>query len=205
MFEELIDGEQAGLHHQRVERRLAQQQVDAPLDQRVDLFVVGGHHLVERGAAVAGIIHIAGDRELLVGRANRAGHEPQLLGRPQVHFIDRPAGERHRGQVQLPHAVLQMKIGHGHARGPEGVGLDDIGAGFQILPVNLLDGSRLSDRQDVDEVLEIVRMIGELTAAKIGLAEHQRVHHGSHGAVQNQNPLAQKLFEGLAEIRACGF
>ena len=39
LLEELVDGEQARLHDQRVERRLGQQDVDAAGDQGADLLV----------------------------------------------------------------------------------------------------------------------------------------------------------------------
>ncbi len=40
LVEVLVDGEQAGLEDERVERRLGQQNIDAPFDQRIDLLVV---------------------------------------------------------------------------------------------------------------------------------------------------------------------
>ncbi len=169
------------------------QQVDAAFDQRRDLLVVGGDHLVERRAAVAGVVDVAGDRELLVGRADRAGDEPRLVGRPLVHLVDGAPGQRHGGQVQLADVVRQAELGHGDAGRAERVGLDDVGAGFQILAVDLLDRLGLGQRQDVDEVLEILGVAGEQLPAEVRFRQLERMDHRAHGAVEHQNPLGQQL------------
>ncbi len=93
VVEVLLDGEQAGLEHERVEGRLGQQNIDAAFDQRIDLLVVRLDHLVERGVAVAGIVDVAGDRELLVRRTDRAGDEPRPVGGSQIQLVDRTAGD----------------------------------------------------------------------------------------------------------------
>ena len=200
-FEVVVDGEQAGLQHQRVEGRFAQQNVDAPLDQRVDLLAVGGHHLVEGGAAVARVVHVAGDRELLVRRPDRAGDEAGLFRRAQVHRVDGPPGQRHGGQVQLADPVREAEIGHADARGPEGVRLDDVGARFQVLAVDVFDGRRLRDRENIDEILQIVRVIGEGLAAVVSVGELQRMDHRAHGPVEDQDALSEQLFEQGPRLR----
>ena len=48
LLEKLLDRKQTGLQHERVERRLGQQNIDAPFDERVDLLVIRLDHLVER-------------------------------------------------------------------------------------------------------------------------------------------------------------
>ena len=53
----------------------------------------------------------------------------------------------------------------------EAVGGDDVGAGFEISPIDAGDGVRLRDGQDVIVALQIMRMIGEAPAAKIRLVE----------------------------------
>ena len=191
----MIDGKQTGLHHQRVESRFAKQQVHAALDQRLDLLCVRGHHQVECRAAIAWIVDVARDRELLVGRPDRTGHEARFLGRAQVHLVNGTPRQRRGGQVQLAGAIRELEIGHGDARGPERVGLDDVGAGFEILAVDRLDGLGLGDREDVDEVLQVLRVVGETLAAEIGLGVPQRVDHGSHRAVEHQDALAQQPFQ----------
>ena len=57
--------------------------------------------------------------------------------------------------------------------------------------MDLRDRGRLGDGQDVNEVLEVLGMLGKLLPTKVGFAEFQRMHHGSHGAVENQDALAE--------------
>ena len=53
------DREQAGLQVERVDDRFRQQDIDARFDQRRDLLVVRLDHLVERHAAIAGVVDLA--------------------------------------------------------------------------------------------------------------------------------------------------
>ena len=149
----------------------AQQKINAAIDERFDLLAIGGHHFVEGHVAMAGVVDVAGDGKLAVRGADRAGHEPRSFGRAEVHLVDRAAGHRGGGQVELAHALGQMEVAHRDAGGAERVGLDDVCAGFEILTMDLLDGRRLGNRQNIDEVLQILRMVGELPAAKVGLGE----------------------------------
>ena len=142
----LLDRVEAALEHERVEGRLGEEHVHAPLDERLDLLPIGGHHLVEGHVAVAGVGHVAGDRELLVGGADRAGHEPgpgRILG-----FRGRGglAGQLGGGQVQLPRVFLEAEVGERHARGAEGAGLDDVAAGGEVGGVDPADRVGLGER-----------------------------------------------------------
>ena len=61
-----------------------------------------------------------------------------------------------------------------------------------------LDGLRLGDRQEVVASGEVSRVVGELGAAKIVLAESELLDHGAHGTVQNEYPLSNEPREGIA-------
>ena len=58
LLEEAVDGGQAGLHHECVERRLGEQDVDAAGDQAANLLVVGGFQLVESDVAATGVLDV---------------------------------------------------------------------------------------------------------------------------------------------------
>ena len=141
--EVLVDGEQAGLEHQRVERGLRQQDVDARLDQRRHLLVVRLDHLrrtsrrdardrrrcrPSTAACLVGPIEPAtnrgrsGVRRFISSTARRASGD-----RRQVHFAD---------------MVRQREVGHRDRVGIERVGLDDVGAGLEVIA----DGSFRSPR-----------------------------------------------------------
>ena len=55
-----------------------------------------------------------------------------------------------RRHVDVVDPVLQAIVGLRDRRGVEGVGLDDVGAGVQVLPVDLFDEVRPRNRQQVE-------------------------------------------------------
>ena len=63
----------AGLGVERVEHRLDQDEVDAALDQRVDLLAIDRLQRVEIDLAKARIVDVGRQRQRLVGRPDRAG------------------------------------------------------------------------------------------------------------------------------------
>ncbi len=76
----LVGGDEGGLGVQRVEHRLDQDEVDAAVQQPVDLLAIDALHFVEGDGAIAGIVDVGRDRQRLVGRAERAGDEARLVG-----------------------------------------------------------------------------------------------------------------------------
>ncbi len=97
-LEILFDGEQAGLEVERVEDGFGQEQIDARLDQRRDLLVVGRDQLVEGDGPIAGIVHVRRERGRAIGRSDRAGDEPRPRRRPASCF-DRLPRAADRGEV----------------------------------------------------------------------------------------------------------
>ena len=68
----------AGLGVERVEHRLDQDEIDAALDQRIDLLAIDRLHLVEIDFAKGGIVDVGRQRQGLVGRAERARDPARL-------------------------------------------------------------------------------------------------------------------------------
>ncbi len=54
--------------------------------------------------------------------------------------------------------------------------------------MDVADRLRLGDREDIDEILEVARVVGELPAPKVPVRELQGMDHCAHGAVEKQNP-----------------
>ena len=77
-----------------------------------------------------------------------------------------PLGRPRAAQIQLVGVRLQAVICHRDRCRVERVGLDDIGAGFEILNVNGRDQVRLRDAQQIVAALQIAAVIGESLAAK---------------------------------------
>ena len=68
-----LRGVDRGLGVQRVEHRLDQDEIDAALDQRLDLLDIDVGDGVEIDLAKAGIVDVGRERQGLVGRPERAG------------------------------------------------------------------------------------------------------------------------------------
>ena len=60
--------------------------------------------------------------------------------------------------------VLKRVVGLGNRRGAERVGFDHVGAGHQVLPVNVGDLVGLRDDQEIVVALEVLRMVNKLGA-----------------------------------------
>ena len=78
----LVGCDERGLGVQRVEHRLDQDEVDAAVEQAVDLLAVDALHLVEGDGAVARVVDVGRHRQGLVGGTERADDEARLAGIP---------------------------------------------------------------------------------------------------------------------------
>ena len=142
--EGLLDRVQAGLEHERVKGGFSKEDIDAPFDESLDLLAIGRHHFVVGDVAVAWIGHVAGNRELLVGGTDRAGHKPRLVRRLRGRRVGRSPGQRRGDKIHLPRVFLEPKVGERHARSAERVGFDDVGPSLEVGGMNALN--RLSLR-----------------------------------------------------------
>ena len=197
LLEHLFDGVEAALEHERVEGGLRQNQVDVSLEQGLDLLAVGRHHLVERHVAMPGVGDVAGDRELLVGGTDRAGHETGPVGRFGRGGVGRLAGQTCGGEIEFPHPVVQPEIGKRHRRRPERAGLDDVGAGVEVGRVDPANRVRLRQHQHVDAVLEVFRMVPEPNASIPEFVQAEGVHHRAHRAVEHENAFGKQGLQGF--------
>ena len=84
----------------------------------------------------------------------------------------------------------------------EGVGLKDVGAGFEIGVVDLADDLRLRQHQKVVIALEIVAVILEALAAIACLVQLVALDHGAHGAVEDKDTLLGALLQGFDALLA---
>jgi len=77
----------------------------------------------------------------------------------------------------------------------EGIRLDDIGAGCEILLVDVLDDLWLGQHEEIVVALHVARPIGEAGPAIVGFLELVTLDHGAHGAVDDEDALGGGLFE----------
>ena len=140
---QLFHGDEARLEAAGVEAGFDEQIVGAAFDEAFGLLVVIGAKLGEGGGA--------GDVEIFIGGPDGAGDEARFGGGGiLVGDVARQFGG---GEVQLVGAVFEFVIGKGDAGAAEGIGLDDVGAGFEVLAVDIPDDVGACDVENFGTVL----------------------------------------------------
>ena len=136
------------LDAEQVELGLDQEQVDAPLEQAAGLF----------GDLVAklGVADLAERREP-GARPDRAGDEPGPLGSGVP--VGDLAGQGCGHPVELDGAIAEPVLAERGPHAPERVGLDDLGAGLEVLGVHTGDQLRTGLDQDLGAALELRRAV----------------------------------------------
>ncbi len=200
LLEQGLQGEDRGLGVERVEDRLDQEQVGSAVDQPAGLLEVRRDQLVVGHVARARVVDVGRDRRGAVRRTERAGHEARVVGRRDL--VGRSARDLRAGTVDLVGQVLHAVVGLRDGRGGEGVGLEDVRAGGEVLPVDLPDHVRLGEVQQVAVALDVARPVGEPVAAELLLPGREALDERAHGAVDDQDALAQGAAERLRGIRS---
>ena len=159
LLEDLLDGDDAGLGVERVEDRLEQQQIAAAVDQAADLLFVGVAQLVERDRAEGRVVDVGRDRQRPVGRAHRAGDEARPVRRPRRPLVAGAFREPRPFDVQLVDERLEAVVGLRDGGAAERVGLDDVAAGLEVLPVDAGDDVGPRQHEQVVVALEVARMV----------------------------------------------
>jgi hypothetical protein len=83
--------------------------------------------------------------------------------------------------------VLHVVVGHGDAGAAEGVGFGNVGAGLEVLAVNLLDDVGTGEREQVVVALQVVGEILEAFPAVVFLGEIVALNHRAHRPVEHQD------------------
>ena len=148
-----------------VAERLEDQQVHAALDQGFGLLAEVLARLVDAGLAPGLDAHAQ--------RTDGAGHVGGVAG----HLARQPGA----GAVDLAHLVAEPEPAQLHPRGPEGVGLEDVGAGGEVLAVHA--GHQVGLRQ----VQRFEAAVDE---------DAPPVQHRAHRAVADEDARAQGVEEG---------
>jgi hypothetical protein len=93
-----------------------------------------------------------------------------------------------------------MIISHADLLGIKGVRLDDIGARFQVFPVDTFDDGRLRQDQQVIVALQVGRPVFETFAAIIPLFQLMPLDHGSHRSVDDQDTFFQAILNTFTYV-----
>ena len=150
-------------HLGEVGERLDHERVHPALEQPLRL-------LVEREPRLLGL-DAAERRQVLAERPDRAHHEHVA-----AHALAHVPRELGPAQVDLAHPALEAVRGQLEAVGPEGVGLDQVRAGLDVLGVDRLHDLGLVEVQHVEARVE---------------RHPAGIEHGAHRAVAEERALAE--------------
>ena len=97
--------------------------------------------------------------------------------------------------------IVDEELALGDAGGAEGVGLDDVGAGFEEAAVNVADHLRLREREQVAVVQQVFLRIAEPLAADVGFLHLVGADGGAHGAVDDGDALFEDGAQRMLAIK----
>ena len=178
-----VDGQQRGLHAAGVVAGLHQQHVRSALDQAGGLLVVRLDQLRKRDPADY--------RDGLGGGPHRAGDKARPRGRRKLRGrLPRQPRRRH---VQFVRTILLPVFAHGNPAAVERVGLDHVGPGFQIRPVDSQHDVRPVNQQHL-----VAAFQGR--PAEIRRREVLLLQHGPHGPVEHKDTSVQDVGERLLTL-----
>ena len=199
--EDLLDGDEGGLADERVEDRLDEEEVDAAVEEAADLLGVGRDEVGEDVRPLPRVVHVDGEGEGPVRRADRPGDPGRPPGVRRLEGADRLARDARRRGVHLADVRLEAVVGHRDRLRAEGAGLEDVGARVEVGAVDLGDDVGTREREDVGAPLQLARVVREARAAVGGLVQPVGLDHRPHPAVQDDDPLGERRREGDRERR----
>src|SRR5713226_9706089 len=116
-------------------------------------------------------------------------------GMGRVELFDDLASDLRARYIKFVNVMFEAVIQRRNCVRVERIGLDDVGAGFEVLVLNGLHDARLRDIQHIIVLTQVLRVVGKLGTPKSGLVKLLRLNHSAHGAIQNDDPLLQKILQ----------
>ena len=123
-----------------------------------------------------------------------------LSGVRAVDVVGGATGQPCGLAVELAGQVGHAVVGQRDGVRVEGVGLEDVGAGLEVLPVDRLDDPGRRDGEQVVVALEVLRPVGEPLAAVGRLRGAVALDRGAHRAVDDQDPLRQQAGQLAGQV-----
>ena len=183
---------------ERIEDGLDEDSVYPTLHERVDLFHIIVPQLVVGQFARSRIGDIGRNRERLVCRPHGSRHKawPGLRG----ELISSLTGKTRSGKRHLAGYTLKMIIGLRDALRRERVGLDDIGSGLEITPMDIEQHIRTCEVQHVVVAFQLPRGILEPVAAEVGFAQPPLLNDSAQCSVKNYYSLFYDILQFLHHL-----
>ena len=110
-----------------------------------------------------------------------------LSGVSARHFVGGRTRQPRTLPVHLEGDVLHAVVGLRHPRRRKGVGFDDVGAGPQVVEVDVADDVGLCQHQKIVVSAHVLRPVLEPFTAEFRLFQAVRLDHRAHGAVEHQD------------------
>ncbi len=129
--------------------------IGAAIDEAARRFGVIEGQFLERDVAEARVIHVRRQRRGAAGGAEHANHEAGFVRRLGLDRVAGGACQPRAVQVQLIGEMFEVVVGLADAGGIEGIGFDQVGAGFEIGLVHTADDVRVGQCQQVVVALEV--------------------------------------------------
>ena len=146
-----------GLRVQRVEDGLDQQQVDAAVEQPLDLRLVRLAHLRRTlTARKAGSLTSGEIDSVRLSRADGAGDVARVIGRQRIPLVHGRTRHARCRDVEFVRDGLEPVVGLRDRGAVERVGLDDVGAGLEVLLVDALDDVGAGQDEEVAVATQVV-------------------------------------------------
>ena len=174
---------------QCVKNRLYNQDIGTTVHQAPDLLMIRIGNLIECNRTVPGPVDVRRQRQRLVHRANGAGNK--MMGRSgdliALFFYYGFPGHPCCSYVELIGESLHVVVGKRYALCVEGVGLDDMRTGGEVLPVNITDDIGACKAKQVIIAFYIQVPVLKTLAAIVGLLKPAALDHGAHCPIQNKD------------------
>src|SRR6266404_6467778 len=169
LFKDLRDGKERGFGVESVKDGFDQQKIDISFEQGLCLIEISLFELIERDGAESGVVYIWRHRRRHGKGPHGSSNKPaspcpsrNALRRPPGNFSGRQIHLVHeRAKIGIVHYALEKflilattlrfagkkKIVQPDGSGAESVGLDDVGASFEVLGVDFLDDFRFRQKK----------------------------------------------------------
>src|SRR5438128_1495358 len=93
--------------------------------------------------------------------------------------------------IDFLHVLLEPEVQLGDYSRIKCVRLDDISAGFKIVPMNFLNNVRAGKTEDLVIVFEVDWMMGKASASIILLLKLELLDHRPERTIEDQDPLLE--------------
>ena len=200
LLEDGLDGEDRRTGVQSVEDGLDEDQVGATVQKTSGGDHVGVDELLVGDVACPGVVDVRRDGRRTRGRAERTGDVPGPVGRLGGHGVARAPCQPGGLVVQLVRQLRHLVVAQRDAVGVEGVGLDDVGAGREVLAVDGRDDLGLGEGEEVVVALDVTGPLREPVAAVARLVRAVALDRRAHGTVEHENALAQHRRQSLGRV-----